>query len=240
MLKWSNPSADPTNASGEPVEDRTALAELDDLVTLAALACRTPVALIATFEDGELATLRSYGLSDDAALGATALVTAVAAGDGLVEIDDLWPGNAHFEPAEELLAFRWACGLPIPAPGGGLLAVVAVVDMRKRELTGTAQTGLLAVSRRIQHCLMSRAEPPEAQNVIDLTRRPERDVNPSQVLRCAEVAEIFAVSERTVMKWAADGRIPSFRTAGNRLRFRHDEIAAFVDGRSRSTIDSRS
>lgn len=240
MLKWSNPLTEPPSASGEPVEDRTALAELDDLVTLAALACHTPVALIATFEDDEISTLRSYGLSDEVASAATALIAEVASGDGLVEIEDLWPRNAPFEPAEELLAFRWACGLPIRAPGGCLLAVVAVVDMRRRELAGTAQTGLLAVSRRVQHCLGSRAEPGRTQEVIDLTRRSQRAATTSQVLRCSEVAEIFAVSERTVMKWAADGRIPSFRTAGNRLRFRHDEIAAFVDGRSRTTSYSGS
>jgi len=46
-----------------------------------------------------------------------------------------------------------------------------------------------------------------------------------RVLRSSEVAEMFAVSEYTIGRWADAGLIPSFRTPGGQRRFYADDIA---------------
>ncbi len=44
------------------------------------------------------------------------------------------------------------------------------------------------------------------------------------LLRSQEVAEIFDVTERTVINWAAAGKLPSLRTIGGHLRFRREDV----------------
>lgn len=39
-----------------------------------------------------------------------------------------------------------------------------------------------------------------------------------------EVAELFAVSTKTVFRWANEGKIPSFKTVGGHRRFPRREI----------------
>ncbi|MGH8919711.1 MAG: helix-turn-helix domain-containing protein [Actinomycetes bacterium] len=45
-----------------------------------------------------------------------------------------------------------------------------------------------------------------------------------QLLRTADVASLFQVSERTVSEWARRGRIPSVRTPGGHRRYPADEV----------------
>jgi excisionase family DNA binding protein len=45
-----------------------------------------------------------------------------------------------------------------------------------------------------------------------------------QLLRTADVAMLFQVSERTVSEWARRGRIPSVRTPGGHRRYPAEEI----------------
>jgi excisionase family DNA binding protein len=49
---------------------------------------------------------------------------------------------------------------------------------------------------------------------------PERH----HLLRSQEVAEVFDVTERTVINWAAAGKLPSLRTIGGHLRFRREDV----------------
>jgi excisionase family DNA binding protein len=44
------------------------------------------------------------------------------------------------------------------------------------------------------------------------------------LLRSQEVAEVFDVTERTVINWAAAGKLPSLRTIGGHLRFRREDV----------------
>jgi excisionase family DNA binding protein len=44
------------------------------------------------------------------------------------------------------------------------------------------------------------------------------------LLRSQEVAEIFDVTDRTVINWAAAGKLPSLRTIGGHLRFRREDV----------------
>jgi excisionase family DNA binding protein len=49
-----------------------------------------------------------------------------------------------------------------------------------------------------------------------------------QLLRSQEVAELFDVTERTVINWAAAGKLPSLRTIGGHLRFRREDVARLL------------
>jgi excisionase family DNA binding protein len=55
-----------------------------------------------------------------------------------------------------------------------------------------------------------------------LVREPEYD--DSDILTPGEVAELFAVSPRTIRLWADEGKLPSFRTVGGQRRFRWADV----------------
>jgi excisionase family DNA binding protein len=59
-----------------------------------------------------------------------------------------------------------------------------------------------------------------------LVREPDYD--DTYILTPALVAELFAVSPRTVRRWADSGTLPSFRTIGGQRRFRWGEIRRVV------------
>jgi excisionase family DNA binding protein len=52
------------------------------------------------------------------------------------------------------------------------------------------------------------------------------------------------VTDRTVINWAAAGKLPSIRTAGGHLRFRGEDVMALLTGRpvseTRAAGDGRS
>jgi excisionase family DNA binding protein len=52
-----------------------------------------------------------------------------------------------------------------------------------------------------------------------------------ELLRSHEVAVLFDVTDRTVINWAAAGKLPSIRTAGGHLRFRGEDVMALLTGR---------
>jgi excisionase family DNA binding protein len=65
-----------------------------------------------------------------------------------------------------------------------------------------------------------------------------------ELLRSHEVAVLFDVTDRTVINWAAAGKLPSIRTAGGHLRFRGEDVMALLTGRPvsehRAASDGRS
>jgi excisionase family DNA binding protein len=48
------------------------------------------------------------------------------------------------------------------------------------------------------------------------------------LLRPAEVARLFRVDRKTVVRWAASGRLPSLRTPGGHFRFDAATIYALL------------
>ncbi|MGH9124967.1 MAG: B12-binding domain-containing protein [Acidimicrobiales bacterium] len=60
--------------------------------------------------------------------------------------------------------------------------------------------------------------------------RLERDSG-EELLRSHEVAVLFDVTDRTVINWAAAGKLPSIRTAGGHLRFRGEDVLSLLAGR---------
>jgi excisionase family DNA binding protein len=59
-----------------------------------------------------------------------------------------------------------------------------------------------------------------------LVREPEYD--DSDILTPGDVAELFAVSPRTIRLWADTGKLPSFRMVGGQRRFRWGETRRAV------------
>jgi excisionase family DNA binding protein len=77
-----------------------------------------------------------------------------------------------------------------------------------------------------------RQVPPNGTNG---STQPPKAAGPASVeaphlLRSHEVATIFDVTERTVINWAAAGKLPSLRTIGGHLRFRRDDVMRLVSG----------
>ena len=52
----------------------------------------------------------------------------------------------------------------------------------------------------------------------------EPDYDDADVLSSAQVAELFAVTPRTVRRWTDTGRFPSFRTLGGHRRYRWRDV----------------
>jgi excisionase family DNA binding protein len=59
-----------------------------------------------------------------------------------------------------------------------------------------------------------------------LVREP--DYGDAEILSPAQIAELFAVTPRTVRRWADAGALPVFRTVGGQRRFRWGEIRRVV------------
>jgi excisionase family DNA binding protein len=55
------------------------------------------------------------------------------------------------------------------------------------------------------------------------------DENEDRVLTPAEVARLCRVNVKTVTRWAAEGKIPHFRTLGGHYRFRESEVLAALE-----------
>jgi excisionase family DNA binding protein len=60
----------------------------------------------------------------------------------------------------------------------------------------------------------------------DLTRGKDR------LLKTGQVALIFAVSPKTIARWASLGKLPVADTPGKHLRFRESEIRKLLEGGS--------
>ncbi len=51
-----------------------------------------------------------------------------------------------------------------------------------------------------------------------------------QIMTPAEVAAAFRADPKTVTRWAARGRLSSFRTPGGHRRYYADEVQALING----------
>lgn len=54
-----------------------------------------------------------------------------------------------------------------------------------------------------------------------------------EYLRVAEVAELFHVSTKTVVRWATEGKLPHVLTLGGHRRFPREDIEKVVEGLQR-------
>jgi excisionase family DNA binding protein len=57
-----------------------------------------------------------------------------------------------------------------------------------------------------------------------------------RLLTAREVAELLGVSVETVLRWARRGELPAIRLPGGALRFRVDELDAWLAGRATTCV----
>ena len=61
----------------------------------------------------------------------------------------------------------------------------------------------------------------------------QRATEKRDYLRVAEVAELFHVSTKTVVRWASEGKLPHVLTLGGHRRFPRADIERVVEGLQR-------
>jgi excisionase family DNA binding protein len=105
---------------------------------------------------------------------------------------------------------------------------------RQRIATAPARKRAPRANRKREPSPKRKSEPKAAPVLV---REPEYD--DGDILTPGEMAELFAVSPRTVRLWADAGRLPSFRTVGGQRRsdgrtFGAPQVPDFVQGRRRA------
>lgn len=218
-----------------------------DLLLLGSLACQTPVALLSVPQpDGSWSTL-SHGFDTKEGLNDPHLFAALGAHAEPYEIDDLMtamPGSPLVQPPHSM---RWAYGVALRSDTGSLLGVVAVLDRWVRKITKREHRAMASFARQMSVQLAGIRRPAPTFTRADLAppiarvgaAAPARSngsdkhgAEPHQLLRSHEVAVMFDVTERTVINWAASGKLPSLRTIGGHLRFRRDDVMRLLSGAS--------
>jgi excisionase family DNA binding protein len=222
-----------------------------DLLLLGAQACQAPAAILSVPQAGGWNTL-SHGFERRDGLNDAHLFDSIASSSGPVEFVDLvtsLPKSPLVLPPHSM---RWAYGIAMRDADGIVVGVVAVMDRWVRQLTKREQRAMAALSRQMGGHLgqlrrggegtspsarkaPGRGEVPHLKPTgvlpdVASTPRSRGVVDAPQLLRSHEVASIFDVTERTVINWAAAGKLPSLRTIGGHLRFRREDVMKLLSG----------
>ncbi len=218
---------------------------LADLLVLGALACQTPVAVLSVPQPAGGWSTLSQGFDHRNGLNDGLLYEAIAAGVGPVELTDMVTSLPRSPLVHAPHAMRWAYGVALRDPNGGVTGVVAVMDRWLRQLTKREQRAMTALARQMAAQLAQLRRPAETVESLPVLRQVAAKPAPAtagrtngrsaageapQLLRSHEVATIFDVTERTVINWAAAGKLPSLRTIGGHLRFRRDDVMRLLSG----------
>ncbi len=218
-----------------------------DLLVLGALACQTPVAVLSVPQAGGGWSSLSQGFEYRCGLNDGHLFEAIAAGTGAVELTDLVTVVPRSPLVQAPHSMRWAYGVAVRDAGGAVVAVVAVMDRWLRQLTKREQRAMAALARQVAVQLgqlrrnvdvaeqVVRAPSELRPRIVSQSSRPAGRAaglsgEAPQLLRSHEVAAVFDVTERTVINWAAAGKLPSLRTIGGHLRFRRDDVMKLLSG----------
>lgn len=186
----------------------------------------------------------SQGFDHRNGLNDGALYEAIAAGVGPVELTDMVTSLSRSPLVHAPHAMRWAYGVALRDANGMVTGVVAVMDRWLRQLSKREQRAMTALARQITVQLSQLRRPVDSVEPVAVLRQvPKTGVAPRtggrasaitgdapQLLRSHEVATIFDVTERTVINWAAAGKLPSLRTIGGHLRFRRDDVMRLLSG----------
>jgi excisionase family DNA binding protein len=134
---------------------------------------------------------------------------------------------------------KWLLGIPLRGRDGSRLGVLCILDRQRKELSRAQARAVMAIVRQLEaHLdqLLRPAAPTPLRPTLPLNL-PERRTarrgsldDGQQLLRSHEVASLFDVTERTVINWAASGKLPALRTIGGHLRFRSDDVANLLAG----------
>lgn len=217
-----------------------------DLLVLGALACQTPVAILSVPQPGGGWSTLSHGFEQRQGLNDGQLFDAFSARPGPYEFTDLVTSLPRSPLVQPPHSMRWAYGVALRDGNSTVVGVVAVLDRWLRQLTKREQRALGALARQMVGHLSSLRRGSDAPDSRPVLRRVPRNgassitaiskpagigpVEAPQLLRSHEVATIFDVTERTVINWAAAGKLPSLRTIGGHLRFRRDDVMRLLSG----------
>lgn len=225
----------PPHAGVEARADRGQV--FNDLLLLGSAAAQAPMALVSVRRGpGRWSTL-TYGAERSDALSDPVLLDFVADRDQVVEVPDLRNHEllATSPVARPPVAARWLYGTGLVGRGGSLLGVFCLLDRQRRQVSRREQRAVAAVARQLADQLEQWRRPPAsaAGRPTPLAARRSQSPEGQHLLRSQEVAALFDVTERTVINWAAGGKLPALRTIGGHLRFRHDDVMALLAGRRR-------
>jgi excisionase family DNA binding protein len=215
-----------------------------DLLLLGALACQAPAALLSVPQPGGTWSTLSYGLETKEGCNDGPLFASIAAVVGPVEIADLVTSLPRSRLVLPPHSMRWAYGMAMRPESGSVVGVVVVLDHWVRQVAKREQRAMGSLARQLGSQLSQwrrpvsatspastslRAPAPAARNGGVSLEEPSTKGSPlvsgrHQLLRSQEVAEVFDVTERTVINWAAAGKLPSLRTIGGHLRFRREDV----------------
>src|SRR5579875_1327834 len=122
---------------------------LADLLVLGALACQTPVAVLSVPQPGGGWSTLSHGFDHRNGLNDGALYEAIASAVGPVELTDMVTSLPRSPLVHAPHAMRWAYGVGLRDPNGGVMGVVAVMDRWLRQLSKREQKAMGALARQI-------------------------------------------------------------------------------------------
>ncbi|MGH9107834.1 MAG: helix-turn-helix domain-containing protein [Acidimicrobiales bacterium] len=206
-----------------------------DLLLVGSTAARCPLALLTVVRGDGWNTL-SFG-ADHEALEDPELFSIIAARREPVEVTD--PGSnpalAHSRLARSSLGVRWLLGVPLLGPSGEVSAIFAVLDTEPRELTRRERAAMVAVGRLIAGALSAHRGTDQLAAAAGPAEPPtgvKQAADGHSLLRSHEVAALFDVTERTVINWAASGKLACLRTVGGHLRFRSEDVMSLLEANS--------
>lgn len=241
-----NGSALHSRQGASPVRQANPGQAFSDLLVLGALACQTPVAMVSVPQPGGGWSTLSHGFDNRDGLNDGQVFEAFAACAGPLELNDLLTTLPRSPLVGVPHSLRWAYGVALRDPAGTLLGVLVVADRWQRQLTKREQRAMAALARRMSVHLLGLRRSPGPESAIrqpTTLHKASRPAHPAtapssilsageapQLLRSHEVAAIFDVTERTVINWAASGKLPSLRTIGGHLRFRRDDVMRLLNG----------
>lgn len=222
-------------------QDRSPAQAIEDLLTLTHLAAGvSSVALGYPWSDGSWKL--KWGGGSTRPPVPHDLLTRIASHGGPLEIPDLEDVVPHSSMVRFPYSLRWAFGVAIRDDPRNRTTVLVLLDTCLRSRSHREDQALRHAARRARELLAEQASEKNGRPWVraddHLRIRPESiktaqpmNLRPqplSRLRRSNEVAAMFDVTERTVLNWAASGKLPSIRTVGGHLRFREDDLQALL------------
>jgi excisionase family DNA binding protein len=206
-----------------------------DLLLVGSTASRCPLALLTVMRGEGWSTL-SFGAERDA-LEDPELFSIIAGRREPVEVTD--PGSnpalAHSRLARSNLGIRWLLAIPLLGPSGDVNAIFSVLDTEPRELSRRERAAMVAIGRLVSGALSAHRATdslPGPPGLSEHTPSTKQTADGHSLLRSHEVAALFDVTERTVINWAASGKLACLRTVGGHLRFRSEDVMSLLEANS--------
>ncbi|HEX3540499.1 MAG TPA: cobalamin-dependent protein [Acidimicrobiales bacterium] len=218
------PPAKASSTSLRPVNTERAGRVFSDLLFVVANGSDTPFALLSIPQgDGEWRTLSHPSAAHGGRLdrqGEEHLFSLAVSHDGPLQIANLAEHPDFTGSALVASGARFAYAVAMRNRQGSALAVLCLLDRRPKVLSVSEQQVVIAIVRQItsQLTLLIRNDPRPAE--------PHRPRVAETMLRTHDVAEMFDVTDRTVVNWVSTNRLAALRTAGGHLRFRVDDVLA--------------